>query len=188
MDKALLERLIVTAQKSAPQTQGGMKVDKRFARYIEKYEKLRNIVGFHDEHAWRRYAIERIIKRHLFLTVKQKPSTESLLQELVLARYIGENSVTPQAIQAIDAVITKYLRAADYAVSTLDGGHTEMRDWFLGIMAVEIEGVLGLLDHEYALIEAFRAELQKRFQFPSFYLQKEQEDVFIIMAASPSLF
>ena len=89
MDQVLLEKLFKTS-KTNQRPSDSLKVDKRMATYIAHYEKLRNIVGFHDEHLWRRFAIRRILKRQLFVSSRAKPSARDLLSELVMARYIRE--------------------------------------------------------------------------------------------------
>ena len=76
MKQVLLDQLIATVKKNH-QAAKKVKVDQRMAKYIEKYEKLRNIVGFHDEQAWRRYAITRILKRQLLLSTQEKPNVQS---------------------------------------------------------------------------------------------------------------
>ena len=182
----MLEQLVITVKKNNIHSKD-LKVDQRMGKYIERYERLRNIVGFHDEHLWRRYAIRRIIKRQLMLSARDKPDAQSLIDEMVLARYIPEEEVSAEAVSQVDKVIEKYLAVQD--MFKLDSGvpARSMRNWFFGIMAVEIEDVLGLLEHERILVESMRQEMLKRLEFPKHYVSKEQIETFILIAVSRTL-
>lgn len=186
MDKAILEKLVSTVHHHA-QKGARRKVDKRLSRYIEKYEKLRNIVGFHDEHLWRRYAIERIIKRLMMLGISETLPTEQLLQELVLAEYISESDVTDATIAAVEGVITKYLAAQTFVNSEQGTSASSAREWLFSLMAVEVEDVLGLIEHECTLIDAMRRDLASRLTFPKFSVTKEQEQCFLTIAIARAL-
>src|SRR3990167_10849289 len=161
MDKDFLEKLIASANRPI-QKGARLKVDKRLSRYIEKYEKLRNIVGFHDEHVWRRYAIERIIKRLMLIGASNSTREEALLQELVLAEYIIENDVTDTVVKKVEAVIAKYLSAQTFISSDNLLSPARAREWLFSLMAVEIEDALGLIEHERALVDAMLRELTSR--------------------------
>lgn len=186
MEKAVIEKLAATTNR--PIAKGaGLKVDKRLSRYIEKYEKLRNIVGFHDEHVWRRYAIERIIKRLMLLGSSDTPRAEALLQELVLAEYIAESDVTEAVVKKVEGVIAKYLAAQEFVGFEGAMSRTSAREWLFSLMAVEIEDMLGLIEHERVLVYAMRRELSSRLSFPKFAITKEQEHCFLLIAASRTL-
>lgn len=187
MDKLSLEKLTLTSEKRRAKP-GDVKIDKRLSAYIERYERLRNIVGFHDEQLWRRFAIQRIVKREILLSTKEKPQAEGLLQELVLGQYLDEEEVTTAATARVDAVIGKYLAAAGMLGSVeLAQSRQDARLWLFGIMAIEIEEVLGLLNHSLALADAMRKEAMIRFQFPQFYITKEQEEIFTLIASAETL-
>ncbi len=188
MDKLSLEKLTITAEKRRPTKPGDVKIDKRLSAYIERYERLRNIVGFHDEQLWRRFAIQRIVKREILLSTKEKPHAEDLLQELVLGQYLDEEEVTTAATARVDSVIGKYLSAAQMLRRVeCNMSRQDARLWLFGIMAIEIEEVLGLLNHSLALADAMRKEAMIRFQFPQFYITKEQEEIFTLIASAETL-
>ena len=186
MDKDFLEKLIASANRPI-QKGARLKVDKRLSQYIEKYEKLRNIVGFHDEHVWRRYAIERIIKRLMLIGASDSPRGEALLQELVLAEYIIESDVTDTVVKKVEAVIAKYLSAQTFIGSDNSLSPARAREWLFSLMAVEIEDALGLIEHERALVDAMLRELASRLSFPKFTITKEQEHCFLLTAISRTL-
>ncbi len=182
----MLEQLVATVKKNNVCNKD-LKVDKRMGKYIERYERLRNIVGFHDEHLWRRYAIRRIIKRQLMLSARERPDAQNLIDEMVLARYIPEEEVSAEAASQVDKVIEKYLAVQDAFKLESNVSARSVRDWFFGIMAVEIEDVLGLLDHERIFVESMHQEMLKRLEFPKHYVSQEQIEMFVLIAVSRTL-
>ncbi|HCR15054.1 MAG TPA: hypothetical protein DIU29_02380, partial [Candidatus Jacksonbacteria bacterium] len=86
----------------------------------------------------------------------------------------------------VDAVLDKYLSAIDF-FRMESGGKKKIQDWFFGLMAIEIEDVLGLLAHEEALVAAMTSELQARLEFPPHYLRDEQKEIFLLITTSRSL-
>jgi hypothetical protein len=188
MDKLLLNKLIGTLQKQAPSLSVGTKIDTRLSAYIERYEKLRNIVGFQEESVWRRYAIERIIKRKLFFSVQRTLKVQDLIEELVLSNYISERQVTAETVTRIASIIKNYVNA--YEAFKPNGNHTaknEIQRWFLGIMAVEIEDELALLDHDHALVECMVKELSDRLVFSLSQFRDRDRDILLLMAGCHAL-
>ncbi len=72
------------------------------------YEKMRNAVEFREEHLIRRASIERIIKRRLLLNDNGRDISESLIKELLWARYYENNTLGEEKIGEIQAIIDKY--------------------------------------------------------------------------------
>ncbi len=72
------------------------------------YEKMRNAVEFREDHLIRRASIERIIKRRLLLNDNGRDISESLIKELLWARYYENNTLGEEKIGDIQAIIDKY--------------------------------------------------------------------------------
>lgn len=181
MQPQILEQLINTTpldERARPSP----KVDAHVARYIASYERLRNIVGFHEEHLWRRFAIRRIIKRKLFVSTRERPRAEELVSELILAQYVKEEDINEAALNKIDQIIDKYVAAADLFSSDQLVRRTS-QDWFFGIMATEIEDALGLLAHQEALLLASLDEMRTRYEFPRHYITADQQAIFLLITA-----
>lgn len=184
MDKLLLDKLIATIQKERLRPSSALAIDTRLSAYFERYEKLRNIVGFHEERVWRRYAIERIIKRKLFFSVQHTLNVQDLVEELVLANYISESQLTEETVMRVDASIRKYLRA--YEAFKPAGKYVpknEVQRWFFGIMAVEIEDALMLLDHDQVLVECMVSELYTRLQSSLCHFKERERELLLLMVA-----
>lgn len=186
MDQATLDKLIETPKINQRPSES-VKVDKRLANYIARYEKLRNIVGFHDEHLWRRFAIRRILKRQLLVSSRTRASARDLLSELVLAQYIREEDVSEEAVAKVETVIDKYLASVDFFQIDSPSSRRETQNWFFGILAIEIEEILGFLAHQEALLEAMTKEMNEQLEFPRYYLEGGQEEIFILIATSEAL-
>ncbi len=72
------------------------------------YEKARNAVEYKDEHLIRQSAIERILKRRLFMNQSSDKVATLLIKELTWARYIDEESDTNINKEKFKNIIEKY--------------------------------------------------------------------------------
>lgn len=125
------------------------------------YEKLRNIVDFKEERLLRKEAIHRILKRKLFLQdikklmlidLKQQVA-ESLIKELIQARYIINDTLPKKKIPEIEKVIDRYLLLMQFI--NQKKGHTKDKaklfKWLINLAACEVEERLMPADQEKAL-------------------------------------
>lgn len=113
------------------------------------YERIRTVVEYKGEHVLRRSAIERILKRlvweheSLRSNINEVKVAETLVKELIWARYLANNSVPKEKIEEISEVLTKYL----YFLRNLDNipegaSPSRVRNWIWGIASSEIEETL----------------------------------------------
>lgn len=109
------------------------------------YEKIRNAVEYKGEHVLRRSAIERILKRLLW----ERPRADSvkiskaLIRELILARYLPNDTIVQEKIHEVAKVIDKYLTLLDsLSDKSLKTRQINIRDWVWGVAASEIEDAL----------------------------------------------
>ena len=80
------------------------------ARAATVYEKVRYLVDYKDEHVIRRSAIERILKRILFIENKQEAG-KALLHELVSGRYLPNDTIPESEAVAIQAIVMSFVCA-----------------------------------------------------------------------------
>src|SRR3989338_9480839 len=85
-----------------------IEVSSIIAKAASFYEKLRYLVDYREEHTIRRAALERILKRRVFIEQKAE-SGLVLLQELVDGKYIPKELATEETARDIDDIIAKYL-------------------------------------------------------------------------------
>lgn len=78
------------------------------AKATSFYEKLRYLVDYREEHTIRRAALERILRRRVFIEQKAE-SGLILLQELVDGKYIQKELATEELAREVDGIIAKFL-------------------------------------------------------------------------------
>ncbi len=110
------------------------------------YEKLRYMIDYREEHTIRRAALERILKRRVFIELKAE-SGLVLLQELVDGKYIPKEFATEEVAQEIDRIISKYLE-----LSRLGRANGSIGRRLISFAATEIDAHLSpieyAIDHE----------------------------------------
>ena len=122
------------------------------------YEKLRYLIDYREEHTIRRAALERILKRRVFIEQKAE-SGLVLLQELVDGKYIAKELATEEMAQDVDRVVAKYLELSRLAHVTASVGRR-----LISLAATEIDSRISpfeyAVDHESA--EALYKSLKGR--------------------------
>ncbi len=119
------------------------------------YEKIRNTVDYKEEFLLRKYAIERILNRLIFIEDKKSGVGEALLSDLIRGRYFLNDTIGVDKIGETDKIIKKYLTLFDKLKSS-DIKKREVGkiiDWFIGIASFEIEKNLVSYEKEEALCE-----------------------------------
>ncbi|MBI2610331.1 hypothetical protein HYW60_00120 [Candidatus Kaiserbacteria bacterium] len=122
------------------------------------YEKLRYLIDYREEHTIRRAALERILKRRVFIEQKAE-SGLVLLQELVDGKYILKELATEEIAQDIDRIIARYLELSHLAKANGSVGRR-----LVSFAATEIDAHISpieyAIDHESA--EALYKSLKGR--------------------------
>ncbi|QQG37698.1 MAG: hypothetical protein HYS26_03645 [Candidatus Kaiserbacteria bacterium] len=108
--RELVERVQAAeeAERVRPQSEGIFEMNKIISKAASFYEKVRYLIDYREEHTIRRAALERILKRRVFIEGKRE-SGEILLQELVDGKYIQKEETSEALGKEIDAIITKFL-------------------------------------------------------------------------------
>jgi len=130
-----------------------IKVSEMISKMAFYYEKIRNAVDYKEEHLLRKNAIERILRRQIFIegtiTIKEIKADEvaaHLLYELIRAAYLPNNKIPEAKIPEIGRVIDKYLTLRRIILATKNRGIQERRDavnWIISMAACDIEEQLG---------------------------------------------
>ena len=122
------------------------KVSQSLGRIAFYYERLRNAVEYREEHGELRAAIERIVRRLLWENPTRVGNTgllaESLVRELVWARYLKNNSVAKNDIKIIAGVLSRYFYFLSLCEDDVKIGRLTLREWALSVLSGEIEEVL----------------------------------------------
>ncbi|PIR06303.1 MAG: hypothetical protein COV55_04200 [Candidatus Komeilibacteria bacterium CG11_big_fil_rev_8_21_14_0_20_36_20] len=152
------------------------------------YEKLRNSIDFKDAHLLRRFAIERNLKRRFILEMLKPQIAKSLLEELIRAHYLPNNSVPESYIKQVEKIIEKY---NDFFLLMNDMYHgDDIKDyfeWLIGIEACEIDMLLQPEDIEDAVIEAMYQVTKTRIKLKGDEINIEEKNIQLYIAIHKSL-
>jgi len=136
-------------------------VDEVATRVASFYEKIRGVVDWREEHLLRKGAIERGLKRRLFLQKNGKSLAEPFVLELIRGGHFPNDQIEERKIENVGKVLDKYLfileNSEKASVAKLK---IQLYDWLLGIAACEIEEILAPAIREEALIE-YMAQMMK---------------------------
>jgi len=102
------------------------------------YEKVRNAVEFRAEHLIRRAAIERILKRRI-LTDNGQAIAETLITELLWARYIDSSLVDKAKVTEVQRIIDRYLVVRQHLPTVNQKVYNVSWNVLLGLVSSEIE-------------------------------------------------
>lgn len=108
------------------------------------YEKIRNIVDYKDEYLLRKNALRRFLKRTIVLpkfSHSPEAAAAALVRELILSRYLPNDTVPEQIVPTLAQIITKYFALFD----KLGDSKCDVPKWkelLLGIAAVECDSHL----------------------------------------------
>ena len=140
----VVQALLDTFSKDRPPVKEGhhVSVSKTVSILARIYEKARNAVEFRAEHLVRRAAIERILKRRILLSGAAGDLAESLVVELLWARYIDSALIDNEKIKEIDAIIRRYLllRHDLFRASSTNAGISW--ETIMGLLSSEIEDAI----------------------------------------------
>lgn len=159
--KELIQIFAKSYEEAAESITGSIKVSSAATLPALFYEKIRNIIEYHEDHLLRRAAIERILER----LVRSKHSThdiaENLIRELLWARYLKNESVPLSKIDEVDKIIQKYQK--------LPATTNEQIEWVRSVESYDIERIL---------VETFKKEAMVSFMYQIFSPQIKLDETF----------
>lgn len=165
-----------------------IKVSEVLGSLARLYERIRTTVEYKGEHVLRRNAIERILKRlvwekgSLRPDVDTKSISETLLKELIWARYLKNDSIAKIKITEVKKIIDKYftiLRNLDNIPSGSSPG--TIRNWIWGIASSEIEDSVDPSNREL-YVKLMHDWFKGNFDWRDSKLPEHEKDVQIHLA------
>lgn len=103
------------------------------------YERIRNVIEYHEEHLLRRNAIERILERLLRTKVENQAIAENLIKELIWAKYLPNEAIPVTKIEEIATVINTYRSIAQKVILDFGGQAQKKAQWLWSIGSYDIE-------------------------------------------------
>lgn len=149
-----------------------VKTTKTASNLASLYEKARNAMEFKDEHLVRTAAIERILKRRLFLNQESEKIAKSLIKELSWAKYFTNNSIEISKTPQLTLIINKYRNA----IKDLGGNYFET---LIGICSCEIEELLNFNPLNQILINYISSSISQRIDFDGDDVQNKSIQIYI---------
>ena len=131
-------------------------VDEVTSRVASFYEKMRGVVDWREEHLLRKTAIERILKRRLFMKKNGKAIAEPLVCELIRGGHFPNDTLPEAKIGEVQKLIDKYIFIIENAPASPNKNKKakiQLYDWLLGIAACEVEETLSPALKEQALMD-----------------------------------
>ena len=171
-------------------------VDEVASRVASFYEKIRGVIDWREEHLLRKTAIERILKRRLFLKKnlnKDENIAEPFIHELIRGGHFPNETIPESKIAETQKVIDKYVFSLENSPAPKkEKAKMYLYDWLFGVAACEIEEILSLSLKENALID-FMMEVMKegirikeRAGMPS--INENEADTQLYIAVQRALF
>jgi len=146
------------------------------------YEQIRNAIEYKGENLLRRYAIERILKRHSWISTSldYQKIASLLIKELIWARYLKEEEVAIEKVDEVEKILKKLLPLLDFSQEK------GWKNWIFTITSCEIENCLSphIIDEGY--IEVISEWMKKNYSMIE--LSEEEKDVQIFLSVGRAFF
>jgi len=144
------------------------------------YERIRNVLDYHEEHLWAKNAIFRILKRRFYEILGGKHVGKPLLEELIRGHYLENNSVPESYIDEVDTIIEKYRQACYTLEETYKGDEDEskaygLETWLMSLAASEIEEMLHREHHDRHFIAFFYQAMKERLKIDPDVAMRDQD-------------
>jgi hypothetical protein len=152
------------------------------------YEKLRGVVDWREEHLLRRGAIERMLKRRLFLRAGQKLEAQPLILELIRAGHFPNDKIDESKIPEAQTALDKYVYIVEKSQnSQRDKNRLQLQDWLSTIAACEIEEIIDPPRKERILIDYMTELMADRINLKN-KISDEEKNTQIHIAVQKALF
>ncbi len=149
------------------------------------YEKVRYLIDYKEEHAIRRNAIQRILKRNLFFKAEGKVA-QFLVHELMRGGYLESGSFLESRISHVQGIIDKFLSLQN-SIVRVAGGNLTVNKEIIGLTASEIEIYLFGSKIEESVFIAFYETVRKSIKLSQIPISEDEKDAQIYIACLRSL-
>ncbi|MFH1894857.1 MAG: hypothetical protein ABH813_03085, partial [Patescibacteria group bacterium] len=163
-------------------------VDEVASQVAAIYEKIRGIIDWREEHLLRRGAIERILKRRLFLRIDEKVEARSFILELIRAGHFPNDKVEELKIEIVQEALDKYIFIVENSPQPKnEKNKIQLQNWLSTIAACEVEEILDPPRKERILIDYMAGIMKDRITLKN-NLPEEEKNIQIYIAVQKALF
>ncbi|MBI2041815.1 MAG: hypothetical protein HYT20_02210 [Candidatus Nealsonbacteria bacterium] len=182
--------------KSLQSKEGGglIHIDEVVSKVATFYEKMRGVIDWREEHLLRKTAIERILKRRIFLKRSGKEISEPFINELIRGGHFPNDAIPESKITEIQKSIDKYIYILDNAPAhNLKKMRSQLYDWLLGIAACEMEEILSPSIKETAIMDFMLEQMKEKIEITgnslvSKIIPEDEKNTQIYIAVQEALF
>ena len=140
-------------------------VDEVVSKVATFYEKMRGVIDWREEHLLRKTALERILKRRMFLKRDGKEISEPFVHELIRGGHFPNDAIPESKIQEIQKSIDKYVYIMENTPQVSGkGAKSQLFDWLLGIAACEAEEILAPPIRETAIMDFMLERMREKIE------------------------
>lgn len=122
--------------------EGKLSVNPIVTKFASWYERLRNAMEFREDEVILRATIERILKRRLLLGGSGETTAESLIKELLWARYLPNNEVGHSKVKEVEESIDIHLALRHRVLEEHRVSDSIINDWIYDLMSSDIQYIL----------------------------------------------
>lgn len=190
--QTFLEHFLHVQQRRRPTVEPKIRVSDVFSGLALFYEKLRNAFQYKNEYVIRRAAIERILKRLMKRNMSDSKKytsgkvAESLIKELIWAKYFRNNDIVESRQEEITKTIAKYHLLMETLSTAQNPPTRSQQNWIWEIAATEIEEILDPSDKDL-YVELMCQWFRMHFDWTDVDIPQEEKDLQIYIAAHKAL-
>jgi hypothetical protein len=163
-------------------------VDEVASQVAAIYEKIRGIIDWREEHLLRRGAIERILKRRLFLRVGEKIEARPFVSELIRSGHFPNDKVEETKVDLIQKALDKYIFIVEKSPEPKkEITRIHLQNWLSCVAACEVEEILDPPRKEKILIDFMTERMKERITLKN-YFPEEEKNIQIYIAVQKALF
>jgi len=169
----------VFTQEKIENTDKKITVNQLLSKIASWYEKLRTSMDYGDEETIFRKAIERILKRKLFLDANPQAMAQGLVRELIWARYFPDASVPESIINMVSDSIGLHLRLREKLSKEKVLPENKLNEFITQILSREIDTILVPRKEKEAMINFMFQILKDSVEINDDSMQTKDAQVFI---------
>lgn len=163
-------------------------VDEIAAKVAVFYEKVRNIIEYRDVNLLRKSAIERILRRRVFLKDFNEDFAEPLVKELIRGGHLPNDAVPETKIADIREIINNLLVLLKLEGSSGGKTKSEVSEWFVEMSVSRIEEELFPSPEVALLSEMMYDVIKGHLTLKNIPLSEDDANLQLFVAVQRALF
>ncbi len=165
-----------------------VQVDEIATKIATFYEKARNLIDYQEAHLIRKAAIDRALRRRIFLKdISGKSISEALIKEIVRSGHLANNTIPESKIQEIQDPIDRLLALLEALREDTKVKYEDISEWLLGITVCEIEARLAPPSRDMMLANAMYTSMKDKLVVNGRTIPEFEKNTLLFVAIQKSL-